>query len=599
MKGTAVSTWIRTCRKITNNEIVDKSLEFIGFSRDKIFSPLEDVEDEKVYKLISNIAKLSGKSYEALWREIGIDNVLTWSKDYPAFFKHDSLYGFLKSMNDVHRQVTKRITGARPPVLDLEAISSREAIFTYRSKRGMFDYFLGLLEGASKYFNEKIEVEQIEKTQDMLKLKLTFQDEIYIKKKYRLNKLFSFGITKNLNVKVALLSFIIYSILNVITFAINKEIAGFISFVYALLSPFIASYLLTKPFDVIKEEIGKINNNDYSEKLDIETTDVFEEIFNLLKTYKTKVRQDFVSFKGMTDEMNTFSGKLSDIAEKMNITSNEISSVVEQVAGAAMMQAQETESSVALLNDNVESIKTVVQIEIQNKDELEDAVEKIEDSFINVSNTVDKLNKILNEFSNVIENSQELQKRAKGITEIVSMVSSIAAQTNLLALNASIEAARAGEAGRGFAVVADEVRKLAEESQRAVNEINENLTKFIEDIDSLVGGIGVQFDELSNESIVLKDAIEKSGVAKDKIVQVAGKMIETSNRLERETESIAEIYGKIESLAAIAEENSASSEEVSANVATYAEEIKKLTHNISEFKRMTEQFKEDIDLYRL
>ncbi|MCX7904647.1 MAG: methyl-accepting chemotaxis protein, partial [Caloramator sp.] len=376
-------------------------------------------------------------------------------------------------------------------------------------------------------------------------------------------------------------------------------VANYISFLYALISPFVASSLLTKPFNMIKEEIVNLTNHNYVEKLDIESNDIFEDIFNLLKEYKAKVRQDFVSFKGMTDEMNTFSGKLSDIAEKMNITSNEISSIVEQVAGAAMMQAQETESSVALLNDNVESIKTVVQIEIQNKDELEDAVEKIEDSFANVSKTVDKLNSILNEFSNVIENSQELQRRAKGITEIVSMVSSIAAQTNLLALNASIEAARAGEAGRGFAVVADEVRKLAEESQKAVNEINENLTKFIEDIDSLVGGIGVQFDELSNESIVLKDAIEKSGVAKDKIVQVAGKMIETSDRLERETESIAQIYGKIESLAAIAEENSASSQEVSANVATYAEEIKKLTNNISEFKRMTEQFKEDIDLYRL
>ncbi|WDU82550.1 heme NO-binding domain-containing protein [Caloramator sp. Dgby_cultured_2] len=94
MKGTAVSTWIRTCRKITNNEIVDKSLEFIGFSRDKIFSPLEDVEDEKVYKLISNIAKLSGKSYEALWREIGIDNVLTWSKDYPAFLNMTAFMDF-------------------------------------------------------------------------------------------------------------------------------------------------------------------------------------------------------------------------------------------------------------------------------------------------------------------------------------------------------------------------------------------------------------------------------------------------------------------------------------------------------------------------
>jgi Heme NO binding. len=40
----------------------------------------------------------------------------------------------------------------KPPIVNIEPISSNKAIFSYNSKREMYDYFLGLLEGSAEFF---------------------------------------------------------------------------------------------------------------------------------------------------------------------------------------------------------------------------------------------------------------------------------------------------------------------------------------------------------------------------------------------------------------------------------------------------------------
>ena len=73
------------------------------------------------------------------------------------------------------------------------------------------------------------------------------------------------------------------------------------------------------------------------------------------------------------------------------------------------------------------------------------------------------------------EAMDRVAKSSKKVTEITSVIESIAFQTNLLALNASVEAARAGDAGKGFAVVAAEVRNLAQSTANASKEIGDLL----------------------------------------------------------------------------------------------------------------------------
>jgi methyl-accepting chemotaxis protein len=76
-------------------------------------------------------------------------------------------------------------------------------------------------------------------------------------------------------------------------------------------------------------------------------------------------------------------------------------------------------------------------------------------------------------------------------------------------------------------------------------------------------------------------------------------MINTINELSKQSDSIEGVFTNIQSLASIAQENSASTEEVSSSVSSYTNEIKKLAENITDFKKITESFKSGLDKYKI
>lgn len=599
MKGTVVATWLKTCRKIYDDEVVNMAMESVGWKSSKIFLPGENVEDEEIRKVIRFISDKKNVALNELWRTIGKDNILSFFNDFPAFFEHENLYSFFRSMFDVHVEMVKRLPGAKPPILNIKPISNRKAVFSYNSKREMYDYFLGLLDGSAEFFKENIEVKEIERSMGSLKVEITFENDIFFKRTYKFNKVLSLGFIKEIPAKVGIYTFLVSALANIPLIGVNNILKFvLVSIVPAFVSAFII-YMLVRPKKLIEEEIKKINTNDYTEEGEIETGDFFEDLYNLLKEHRKIIRANFVGFKGVTDEMNTFVKNINVISNSMERTSEDISCVVEQVANGAVSQAENTQNAASILNGNIEILKEIVASENKNKEELEYAIDKINNSYKNVEDTSRNIVECLKKFQEVKDKGMELEEKANNINNIVSIVSQISEQTNLLALNASIEAARAGEAGRGFSVVAEEVRKLAEETKGAVEEINSNLAQFVSEINILVDKIGSQYEVLEGETTNLQNVRDISLDATKSIQTVAASMIKTINELDKEADSIAEIYENIESLSAIAEENSASSEEVSANVSNYTNEIKNLIEGISEFKKLTKEFKEDLSKYKI
>jgi methyl-accepting chemotaxis protein len=116
----------------------------------------------------------------------------------------------------------------------------------------------------------------------------------------------------------------------------------------------------------------------------------------------------------------------------------------------------------------------------------------------------------------------KLSRAAQEIGDVVKLITAIAEQTNLLALNATIEAARAGDAGRGFAVVASEVKSLASQTAKATDEISTHIAGMqgaTQESVAAIKEIGGTIAQISTIASTIASAVEEQGSATQEIAR--------------------------------------------------------------------------------
>ena len=302
---------------------------------------------------------------------------------------------------------------------------------------------------------------------------------------------------------------------------------------------------------------------------------------------------------GSSNTLTDFSQSIRENFTAINQAIGEINNAVEEVAVSATTQAHATQDVAEQMNE----MGIAVEKSSENIGTLKKITGEMETTNHEVNETLDSLVMISNNTRESIENVQkqtnDTNQSAMEIQNVVDFISDIAGQTNLLSLNASIEAARAGEQGRGFAIVADEVRKLAEQSRQSTDQIEEIVRKLIDNSNSSVAAMNVVMNEIQIQHDKLNQTKDVFGHLRSEISNVTSAVEGISKEIESIDNAKNKVYDNLESLAAISEENAASSQETAATMAHLSDLVNQCDNAVGELGGISDSLEGNVKKFTL
>jgi methyl-accepting chemotaxis protein len=342
-----------------------------------------------------------------------------------------------------------------------------------------------------------------------------------------------------------------------------------------LLQAGLATWLMRaimKPVDALRLMLMDISQGegDLTRRLDDTTKDELADISKYFNLFIEKLR-------GIISNISQTSSQVASASSQLTATAERIAAGAEEVAAQASTVATAGEEMSATSGDIAQNCQMAAE-----------GAQRASLSASNGADVVERTVAVMGQIADKVQESartvESLGARSDQIGAIIGTIEDIADQTNLLALNAAIEAARAGEQGRGFAVVADEVRALAERTTRATREIGEMIKAIQNETKGAVAAMEQGVHQVETGTM----EAAKSGQALREIL-----------------EQVNDVAMQVNQIATAAEEQTATTGEISSNMQQITEVVLLTSHganesaaaaaqlhgNAEELQRLVRQFK--------
>ncbi|MFZ5354312.1 MAG: methyl-accepting chemotaxis protein [Bacillota bacterium] len=372
----------------------------------------------------------------------------------------------------------------------------------------------------------------------------------------------------------------------------------FIAFGIAIAGSLVLAWAITKPLVGIAKVASEIKEGNFKIRVKVTSNDEIGELQTAFNLMSESLSQIVTEVGAAVQEISYTSNKLSGSAQITSAATDEITSIVEDVAEGAQTQIRSVRSSLNVAREISDSV--VVTSDKTQKVSLsaKEAAQVAKNGSENINIISEKIGVIKNNVVNSAELVDKLGKKSEEVTGIVKVIRDIAGKTNMLALNAAIEAARAGEAGKGFAVVANEIRNLADQTKEASKNIETLLLEIQKETELTVSAMNEGLIEVEEGTAAIgatystfNKIIEEIHLVADEIQLVSESVLELKQESERISKAVEEVNDIAEATSMGTQSVLASTEEQSSAMQEINDSAAKLSKMAAELQDSMKRFK--------
>lgn len=279
------------------------------------------------------------------------------------------------------------------------------------------------------------------------------------------------------------------------------------------------------------------------------------------------------TLRSMVGEISQSAGSVAQSSQSLTSICSETSTMAEGIARASGELANASNSLATNSVEGFERLNTLAnEITMISKradgmrDSITETKQANETGLSNINSLLEAVSANEQVTLKIKDMVDILGQKSEAITVITDVIKNISDQTKLLALNAMIESARAGESGKGFAVVAKEISKLSEQTASSIDGIE----KIVEEVSTAISEAQAYVDQGSEVLLKTTKVSKETGKA---FRQIDQSILHIIHEIQIMIDSIDkvnldknEVVGAIESISAIAEETTSSTQEIASSL---------------------------------